>query len=377
MSLIYMDYAATAPIRPEVLEAVLGVGFGNPSSAYSIGRASKAALEEAREVIAHALGAKSREVSFTSGGTEANNWAMLSAARSRRHIGNHIITSRIEHHSVLYPCQQLEKEGFSVTYLGVNKEGFIDVRELEEALTDNTILVSIMLANNEVGTIMPIQKVSELTRPRSVLLHTDAVQAFGRIPTDVASLGVDMLTISGHKLGAPKGVGALYVSADTKIPSLLFGGAQERGRRAGTENVSGIVGLGIAATLAAKEMPQESPRLASLREELYASIVAQSPTPIHRNSPAQDCLPHILNISIEGTESELLLMMLDGHGVCASAGAACASGALQASHVLSAMDLPDQRKISSLRLSIGHSTTHAHIHSASHIISSVQNANPD
>ena len=365
--LIYMDHAATAPVRDEVIEGVLEVGYGNPSAMYGLGREAKAAMEEARECVAQALAAQPREISFTSGGTEANNWAILAAARARKAAGRHIVTTSIEHHSVLHSYRQLEREGFEVTYLPVDGKGFLEVGTLREALRPDTILISLMMANNEVGSIQPVAEVARIGRARGILVHTDAVQAFGHVCVDVNALGVDMLSISGHKFGALKGVGALYVSQNTKIPNLIHGGAQERGRRAGTENTWGIASMGIAARLAASELGDVH-RVEAMREALWQEILRCTEGKALRNSPADNCLPGILNVSFPGIESESLLLLLDAEGLCASSGAACASGSAEVSHVLEAMGMPRPRAKSSIRLSLGHTTHPSQVPLAAGII---------
>lgn len=355
---VYLDHAATTPVRPEVLEAMLPYyreQYGNPSSIYRIGREARKALDEARDTVAEILGAQSREIVFTGSGSEADNMAIKGIAFARRDKGNHIITSAIEHHAVYDACKYLEKHGFEVTFLPVDEFGMVDPAAVEEALTDRTILVSIMHANNEVGTIQPIAAIGEILRDRPVVLHTDAVQTVGHIPVNVEELGVDMLSISAHKFYGPKGVGALYVRRGIKLDQLIHGGGQERGRRAGTENVAAIVGMARALQLAVEEMDEVAVRERQLRDRLIEGLL-QIPHSRLNGHPEQR-LPGNVNMCFEYVEGESLLLNLDMNGVAASSGSACTSGSLEPSHVLLAMGLPHEIAHGSLRLTLGRDTT--------------------
>jgi cysteine desulfurase len=357
--LIYLDHAATTPTAPEVVEAMLPYfteRFGNPSSIYGIARESKAAVDHAREQVARAINASPEEVYVTSGGTEADNWAIKGVAYANRKRGDHIVTSAIEHHAVLHTCQYLETQGFRVTYLPVDEFGRVDPGTLAEALTDQTILVSIMAANNEIGTLEPIAACAKACRDRGVRFHTDAVQAIGSVPVDVEAMGVDMLSLSAHKFYGPKGVGALYVRKGVRLDNLLHGGAQERRRRAGTENLAGIVGLGVAIERAEAQREEYARRLTALRERLYRGI-AERVEHVRLNGHPTERLPGNLNCSIEFIEGESMLLLLDHAGICASSGSACTSGSLDPSHVLLAIGLPHEIAHGSLRLTLGESNT--------------------
>jgi cysteine desulfurase len=361
MDKIYFDNAATTPVRPEVLEAMLPhltERYGNPSSIYEIARASKKAVDEARSRTAHALGADVGEVFFTGSGTEADNWAIKGVAESSRAKGSHIITSAIEHHAVLHTCQYLEKHGYEVTYLPVDSDGLVSAEQLKAALRPETILVSIMYANNEIGSIQPIAELAEVTKRHGALFHTDAVQAVGHVPLDVHALGIDLLSLSAHKIYGPKGTGALYVKKGVKLAPLLHGGAQERGRRAGTENVAGIVGLGKAMELVTSELAEESARLRALRERIIDGVLSAVPY-TRLNGHREQRLPGNINISFEFIEGESLLLLLDMKGIFASSGSACTSGSLDPSHVLRAIGLPHEKAHGSLRLSLGRCNTDA------------------
>lgn len=355
----YLDYAATAPILEEVLEAMLPYQrehFGNPSSVYAAGREAKKGLEEARERVAAAIGALPSEILFTAGGTEADNMALKGAAFGRRSRGNHIVTTSIEHHAVLHSAEWLERQGFRVTFLPVDRNGLVDLDALASSVTTETILVSVMLANNEVGSIQPLAHVAKLVRERSgALLHTDAVQGLGKIPVDVGKLGFDMASFAAHKLGGPKGVGALWLRHKTVIEPILHGGGQERGMRSGTPNVAGIVGFGVAAEIAAAEVTDEAARLEPLRDRLQTSILEEIPS-VQVNAGGAPRLPGTLSVCIKGVEGESLLLMLDSKGIAASSGSACASGSLDPSHVLMAMGIPPEMAHGSLRFSLGRGT---------------------
>ncbi len=354
---VYMDHAATTPVRPEVVEAMLpyfSERFGNPSSIYALAREAKEAVEEARGRVAAAIGATPEEVYFTSGGTEADNWAVKGVAL--RGKGDHIVTSAIEHHAVLHPCQALEKQGYRVTSLPVDEFGRVEPAAVEEAITDATVLVSVMAANNEIGTIQPIAEIAKIAHDHKVPFHTDAVQAIGAFPVDVDAMGADLLALSAHKFGGPKGVGALYVRKGTRIGTFMDGGAQERGRRAGTENVPGIVGLGCAIELAVAEMPQNAPRLAGMRDRLIRGILDAIPE-IRLNGHPTERLPNNVNVAFRYVEGESILLMLDALGIAASTGSACTSASLEPSHVLTSCGLPPEEAHGSLRLTLGSRNT--------------------
>ncbi len=356
---VYMDHAATTPVRPEVVEAMLpyfSERFGNPSSLYALAREAKEAVEEAREKVAAAIGATSEEVYFTSGGTEADNWAIKGVALANRARGNHIVTSAIEHHAVLHTCEILEKQGYRVTYLPVDEFGRVEPGAVEEAITDKTILVSVMAANNEIGTIQPIRAIAKIAHDHKVPFHTDAVQAIGAFPVDVDDMGADLLALSAHKFGGPKGTGALYVRRGTRIGTFMDGGAQERGRRAGTENVPGIVGLGRAIELATAEMPQKAARLAAMRDRLIRGTLDTIPETRLNGHPTER-LANNVNVAFRYVEGESILLLLDSFGIAASTGSACTSASLEPSHVLTACGLPPEHAHGSLRLTLGHRNT--------------------
>lgn len=353
---VYMDHAATTFTKPEVFEAMLPFlkdRFGNPSSLYSIGREGKEAVEAAREQLAKALGANLEEVYFTSGGTESDNWAIKGTAFARQKKGKHIITTPIEHHAVLYPCKYLETQGFEVTYLPVDKHGLIDPAEVEAAIRKDTILISVMYANNEIGTIEPIPEIGEVAREHEIPFHTDAVQVIGKIPLEMKKKdrNIDMLSLSSHKFYGPKGVGALYIREGTEIDNYMHGGGQEQKRRAGTENVAGIVGLGKAIELAAENLENHNERMKKMRDSLLAGVL-EIPS-CRLNGHPEKRLADNLNFSFEYIEGESLLLMLDQMGICCSTGSACSSGSLEPSHVLRAIGLPPEIAQGSLRLTLG------------------------
>ena len=360
MKTTYMDYSATTYVKPEVLDAMMPFfteKFGNPSSFYGISRETKMAIDNARAQVAKAINCDPNEVYFTGGGSEADNWAIKGIATAHMKKGNHIITSKIEHHAVLHTCEFLEKFGFEVTYLDVNEEGFVDLKQLEEAITDKTILVSIMFANNEIGTIQPIKEIGALCREKKVLFHTDAVQAVGSVPVDVKEMNIDLLSLAGHKLYGPKGIGALYIRRGIRIDNLIHGGGQERGRRAGTENIPGVVGLGKAIELATENIEENRARLTVLRDKLIDGILERIPY-ARLNGPRGDKrLPGNSNISFEFIEGESILLSLDFEGICASSGSACTSGSLDPSHVLLAIGLPHEKAHGSLRTTLGAAST--------------------
>ncbi|HXI84347.1 MAG TPA: cysteine desulfurase family protein [Verrucomicrobiae bacterium] len=360
MRSVYADYNATTPLDPRVLEVMLPYlrdHFGNASSVHIFGRDARAAIDDVRVRMARILGAQEGEIVFTGGGTEADNMAVFGAVRAHRKQGRHIITSTIEHHAVLHACQYLEKTGeCEVTYLPVDRECLIDPGGLRQAIREDTVLVSIMSANNETGTIQPVKELAAICRERGVTFHTDAVQSFGKQPVNVNDWGVDSLSIAAHKFYGPKGVGALYVRRGTKLDPLLFGGSHENERRAGTENVAAIVGLGLAAELATAQMREEQDRLFDLTEKLSDGI-AQRIRGAHRNGHAKQRIENTINFSFEGCEEEGLLLGLDLEGVAVSSGSACAVGSLQPSHVLQAMGLPHELARAAVRFSFGKSNT--------------------
>ena len=360
MKKVYMDYAATTYVKPEVLEEMMPYfteKFGNPSSFYDISRITNRAVDEARVKVAKALNAEQSEIYFTGGGSEADNWAIKGIASAYKNKGNHIITTKIEHHAVLHTCEYLEKQGFEVTYLDVDKEGFINLEDLKNAITDKTILVSIMFANNEIGTIQPIKEIGEICRERKVLFHTDAVQAVGHVPIDVKDMNIDLLSLAGHKIYGPKGIGALYIRKGVRIHNLIHGGGQERARRAGTENIAGIVGIGKAIELATENIAEHSEKLTVLRDKLIDGILDSIPYS-YLNGPRGDKrLPGNVNVRFTFIEGESILLSLDFEGICASSGSACTSGSLDPSHVLLAIGLPHELAHGSLRLTMGDGTT--------------------
>lgn len=359
MDRIYLDHAATTPTRKEVVEAMMPYfyeSYGNPSSIYSFASQNKEAVEDAREKVAKAIGASEREIFFTSGGTESDNWAIRGVAENYKSKGNHIITTTIEHHAVLHTCEYLEKNGYEVTYLEVDEYGLIDIEELKAAIKDTTILISIMFANNEIGTIQPVAEIGAIAKENGVLFHTDAVQAVGHVPVDVNEMNIDLLTLSGHKLYGPKGIGALYVRKGTRLRAFIHGGAQEKKRRGGTENVPGIVGFGVAVETAVNTMEEESARQQELRDYLIAEIKEKVPY-CKLNGHPDKRLPNNVNYSFEFIEGESLLIMLDMKGIYGSSGSACTSGSLDPSHVLLAIGLPHEIAHGSLRVSLGEQTT--------------------
>ena len=356
---IYLDNAATTRTAPAVVEAMVPYfsrHYGNPSTIYSLGAEAKQAVMEARETIAGTLNARAQDIYFTAGGTEADNWALIATAQAYGAKGKHIITSAIEHHAVLHTCQHLEKQGFEVTYVGVDEKGVIKLDELKAAIRPDTILISVMFANNEIGTVQPIAEIGKIAREKVVLFHTDAVQAYGHLPIDVEALGVEMLSASGHKLNGPKGVSFLYIRKGVKIRSFIHGGAQERARRAGTENVPGIVGLAAAAKLAVDTMSERAAKEVELRDYLIERISQEIPY-CRLNGDREQRLPNNVNFSFQFIEGESMLIMLDMKGICASSGSACTSGSLDPSHVLLAIGLPHEIAHGSLRLSLSEENT--------------------
>lgn len=356
---VYLDNAATTKTSPEVLKAMLpyfSEHYGNPSSIYSIGGEAKMAVDDARAAVVKAIGAKPEEIYFTAGGSEADNWAIKMSAENLSKKGKHIITSAIEHHAVLHTCEYLEKHGFEVTYVGVDADGIIKLDELEAAIRPDTILITVMAANNEIGTLQPVREIGAIAKKHGVLFHTDAVQAFGHCSIDVNKDNIDMLSASGHKINGPKGIGFLYVRKGIRLTNLIHGGQQERGRRAGTENVPGIVGLGAAAAEAVAKMDARAAYEAELRDYMIARILKEIPY-VRLNGHSQKRLPNNVNVSIRFIEGEALLMMLDMKGICGSSGSACTSGSLDPSHVLLAIGLPHAIAHGSLRLTLSDETT--------------------
>ncbi len=357
--LIYLDHAATTPVKEAVLEAMhpwFSEKYGNASTIYSLGRESKKAIEESREKIAAGIGAEPKEIYFTGSGTEADNWAIIGTAYANSKRGRHIITSSIEHHAVFHTCQYLEGQGFEVTYLPVDTNGLISIDQLSQAIRKDTILITIMTANNEIGTIQPIAEAGRLAKQKGIYFHTDAVQAIGNIPIDVDKMNIDMLTLAGHKFYGPKGIGALYIRKGIKVTPFIHGGGQERGKRASTENVPAIVGIGKAMEIAVKNMNAYNAKLLNLREQTINRIFDKIPF-ARLNGDRVKRLPGNVNISFEFIEGESLLLMLDLKGIAASSGSACTSGSLDPSHVLLAIGLPHEIAHGSLRLTFGESNT--------------------
>ena len=358
MNRVYMDNAATTPVSPAVLEKMLpyfSECYGNANSIHSTGLDARKALNAARKKVAAALNCNPEEVYFTSGGSESDNWALKGVAFANRKKGNHIITSAIEHHAILHTCEWLEKQGFEITYVPVDADGLVNPADVEAAITDKTILISIMAANNEIGTIEPIEEIAKIAHAHHVLFHTDAVQAIGAISVDVRAIGCDLLSLSGHKFHGPKGVGALYIKQGTRIDNLIHGGAQERGRRASTENVAGIVGMAEAIELATANIPEKAARISALRDQLIDGLTALPY--VRLNGHRTKRLPGNVNVSVRFIEGESLLLRLDLAGVAASSGSACTSGSLDPSHVLLAIGLPHEIAHGSLRLSLSDTTT--------------------
>lgn len=357
--IIYLDNAATTRTSPAVVEAMLpyfSENYGNASSVYSIGVASREAITKSRDTIAGILGAKPEEIYFTAGGSESDNWALKATADAYRSKGNHIITSKIEHHAILHTCEYLEKHGFEVTYVDVDENGIIKLDQLEKAIRPDTILISVMFANNEIGTIQPVREIGQIAKKHGILFHTDAVQAFGQLPIHVDELNIDMLSSSAHKICGPKGIGFLYIRKGVKIRSFVHGGAQERKRRAGTENVPGIVGYAKAAEDAARTMQERTKKERELRDYLIDRVLAEIPY-TRLNGDRTKRLPNNANFSFQFIEGESLLIMLDMEGICGSSGSACTSGSLDPSHVLLAIGLPHEIAHGSLRLTLGEETT--------------------
>ena len=373
MNRIYLDYAATAPVLPEVLDAMLPFfvsQFGNPSGIHANGRETRKAVEQARRQTAKALGAESQEICFTSGGSESNNLAVQGTAFALQGKGNHLITSQIEHPSVLKTCRWLEKQGFRVTYLPVDSSGTVSPESVREAIGPETILVSVMTANNEIGTIQPVSQIGEICREKDIVFHTDAVQAAGMLKTDVKELHADLLSISAHKFHGPKGVGALYIRKGTRLESLIHGGSQEKGLRAGTENVPGIAGMGKAIEIAMAEMEEKPARIRELRDLLSGRILERVPGAKMNGHPTMR-LPNNCHFSFSGIESEALLLRLDLAGISVSGGSACTSGSMEPSHVLQAIGLKDEMLKGGIRLTLGRETTREEIEKTVRILAEI------
>lgn len=357
--IIYMDNAATTPVKPKVLDAMLPYfteKFGNPSSIYSISSQNKKDITTARETIAKAINTDTANIYFTAGGSESDNWALKATAEAYSNKGRHIITSKIEHHAILHTCDYLEKRGYNITYIDVDENGIVDLKQLEEAIRPDTILISIMFANNEIGTIEPIAEIGKIAKEHGVLFHTDAVQAFTQVPIDVEEMNIDMLSVSGHKINGPKGIGFLYIRKGVKIRSFVHGGAQERSRRAGTENVPGIIGLAKATEIAVGNMKERTAKEIEVRNHIIERVMNEIPY-TRLNGDRERRLPNNINFSFQFIEGESMLIMLDSFGICASSGSACTSGALDPSHVLLAIGLPHEIAHGSLRLTISEDTT--------------------
>jgi len=360
---IYLDNAATTRVRPEVVEAMLPYfteKFGNPSSVYEFASQNKSAVDEAREIIAKSLGTDAKDIYFTAGGSESDNWALKATAEAYKEKGNHIITSKIEHHAILHTCEYLEKNGFEVTYVDVDENGILKLDELKKAIRPTTILISVMFANNEIGSIQPVKEIGEIAKEHGILFHTDAVQAYGQVPINVDEMHIDMLSASGHKLNGPKGIGFLYIRKGLKLRSFVHGGGQERRRRAGTENVPGIVGLGKAVEIAMATMEERTTYETKLRDFLIDRVLREVPY-TRLNGDRQKRLPNNANFSFQFIEGESLLIMLDMQDICGSSGSACTSGSLDPSHVLLAIGLPHEIAHGSLRLTLSHETTEEEI----------------
>ncbi len=379
---IYLDNAATTKVASEVVEAMLPYfteNYGNPSSVYSFASKNKEAITTQREIIADALGAKANEIYFTAGGSESDNWALKATAEAYKDKGNHIITTKIEHHAILHTAEYLEKSGFEVTYLDVDENGMVRLEDLQAAIRPTTILISIMFANNEIGTIEPIKEIGAIAKEHGILFHTDAVQAFGQVPINVDECNIDMLSASGHKLNGPKGIGFLYIRKGVKIRSFVHGGGQERKRRAGTENVPGIVGIGTATAKAIRTMEERTKKEAELRDYLISRVLEEVPYTKLNGNPEKR-LPNNANFSFRFIEGESLLIMLDMKGICASSGSACTSGSLDPSHVLLAIGLPHEIAHGSLRLTLSEETTKEEIdyvvESIREIVTKLRNMSP-
>ena len=360
MDIIYLDNSATTKIKTEVLNEMmpyLTTEYGNASSLYSVGRKAKRAIEKARGQVAELVNCNSHEIYFTGSGSESDNTALKGFAYANKEKGNHIITSKIEHHAILETCETLERQGFEVSYINVDENGVIKIEELENAIRPSTILISVMTANNEIGTIQPIEEISRIAHSRNIVFHTDAVQAIGNMSIDVGKMGIDMLSLSGHKINAPKGIGALYIKNGVKVEKYINGGHQERNQRAGTENVAGIVGLGKACELSNKNMDTHIRNLRKLRDYYLTKLQKEMPQKIRINGSMENRLPGNANVSFEGVDASELIFKLDEKGICVSSGSACSSGSTTPSHVLTAINVPEQYLNSAIRTTFGDSNT--------------------
>lgn len=375
MTYIYFDHAATTPVHPEVVEAMLPhftQNFGNASSTHSAGREARAVLNQSRDTLASFIGCAPSQLLFTSGGTESDNLALFGAAAARQSLGKHIITSQAEHHAVLHACEHLESQGFEVTYVPVDSTGRVRVSDIEAAIRPDTILISIMYGNNEVGTIQPIQEIGTIARSRGIAFHVDAVQALGTIPMDLSRMPVDFMSFSAHKINGPKGIGALYIAKQAKMEPMLYGGNQERKRRPGTENVASAAGFAKAVQILSRDRYEKQQNLEKLRNAMVAKLhQLLGPEQAVVNGHPDERLPHILNISFPGVSTETMLMNLDLEGIAAASGSACTSGSLEVSHVLKAMQLPDALTTSAIRFSFGIGNTLEHIEEAAAIIATI------
>lgn len=375
MRQVYLDYSATTPVKKEVLDTMLPYFtevYGNPSSLYSVSAPSKEAIAAARVQVASLINADSKEVFFTSGGTEADNWAIMGVADALKNKGNHIITTKIEHHAVLHTCEYLEKHGYEVTYLDVDAEGRVNPADLENAITDKTILVSVMFVNNEIGTIQPIRELAAVAKAHNVLFHTDAVQALGNVAIDVKEMGIDLMSMSGHKIYGPKGIGALYIRRGVRISNHMHGGAQETRKRAGTENLPGIVGFGKAAELAEQNLEKHISHCSQLRNYLIEQVQANLEN-VYVNGSMEHRHPGNANLTFEFIEGEAMLLYLDMHGISVSTGSACSSASLTPSHVLSALGIPVERIHGTLRMTVGDMTTKEDIDYVVEVLTKVVN----
>ena len=356
---VYLDYSATTPVKEEVLKEMIPYfteKFGNPSSLYDMGLESKEAVDKARQQVAALINAEPSEIYFTAGGTEADNWAVFGTAEKYKSKGNHIITTKVEHHAMLHSCAYLEKEGYDVTYLDIDKDGRIDLKQLEDAITDKTILISIMLVNNEIGTIEPVKEAAAIAKKHKILFHTDAVQALGNVPIDVKDMGIDMMSMSSHKIYGPKGIGALFIRKGVRIDNYMHGGAQENNRRAGTENLAGIVGFGKAAELAKANFDAHVKHSTQMRDYLKDRILNEIPDTFV-NGTMDGRHPGNLNVTFEYIEGESILLLLNQYGICVSTGSACSSKSLEPSHVLAALGVPDEMIHGTVRFTVGDMTT--------------------
>ena len=356
---VYLDYSATTPVKEEVLKEMIPYfteKFGNPSSLYDMGLESKEAVDKARQQVAALINADPSEIYFTAGGTEADNWAVFGTAEKFRAKGNHIITTKVEHHAMLHSCAYLEKEGYDVTYLDIDKDGRVDLKQLEDAITDKTILISIMLVNNEIGTIEPVKEAAAIAKKHKILFHTDAVQALGNVPIDVKDIGIDMMSMSSHKIYGPKGIGALFIRKGVRIDNYMHGGAQENNRRAGTENLAGIVGFGKAAQLAKENFDAHVKHSSQMRDYLKDRILSEIPDTFV-NGTMDGRHPGNLNVTFEYIEGESILLLLNQFGISVSTGSACSSKSLEPSHVLAALGVPDEMIHGTVRFTVGDMTT--------------------